>query len=97
MPGKKDFVSIGNSKHEQKRLILCNLKELFAQFKSQYPNVNKGFSKFCSLRLKWCTLVGLPGSHSVCVCTIHQNTTLLVNALKLDVDVHDLVDLIARD
>ena len=25
------------------------------------------------------------------MCTIHQSATLLVNALKLDVDVHDLV------
>ena len=30
MPGKKDLVSIGKNKHEQKRLILCNLKERFA-------------------------------------------------------------------
>ena len=59
MPGKKDFVSIGRNKHMQKRLILCNnLKELFAQFKQQHPDTVVGFSKFCSLRPKWCTLVG---------------------------------------
>ena len=33
IPGKKDFVSIGKNKHEQKHLILCNLKELYAEFK----------------------------------------------------------------
>ena len=43
MPGKKDIVSIRKNKHEQKHLILCNLKELFAQFKSQYPNIKIGF------------------------------------------------------
>ena len=31
------------------------------------------------------------------MCTIQQNTTLLVNAVKLDVDVHDLVDWIVCD
>lgn len=40
MPGKKDFVSIGKNEHEQKRLILYNLKELFAQFMSQHPKVD---------------------------------------------------------
>ena len=91
MPGKKDFVSIEKNEHEQKCLILCNLKELFAQFMSQHPKVNICFSRFCSLQSKWSTLVGLSGFHSFCVCTIHQSATLLVNALKLDVDVHDLV------
>ena len=40
MPGKKDFVSIEKNKPEQKPLILYNLKEFFAQFKSQHRNVN---------------------------------------------------------
>ena len=39
MPGKKDYISIGRNIHIQKRLILCNLKELFTEFKSKFPNV----------------------------------------------------------
>ena len=97
IPDKTNFISIGKNKHGWKRLILCNLKEHFAQLKSQHPNVNIGFSKFCSLQPTWGTIVSPSGSHSVCVCTIHQNTTLLVNAVKLDVDVHNLVDLIICD
>ena len=97
MPGKKDFVSIGRNKHMQKRLILCNLKELFAQFKQQHPDTVVGFSKFCSLRSKLCTLVGPSGSYSVSVCTIHQNITLLVNSINIDEDVHSLVDMIVCD
>ena len=38
MPGKKDFVSISCNVHKQKRLILCNLKELYIAFKNSYPN-----------------------------------------------------------
>ena len=30
MPGEKDFVSIKKNVHKQKRLPLCNLKELYA-------------------------------------------------------------------
>ena len=29
MPGKKDYVSILSQTHKQKRLLLCNLKELY--------------------------------------------------------------------
>ena len=36
----------------QKRLILCNLKELFEAFKEKHPDTKIGFSKFCSLRPK---------------------------------------------
>ena len=68
MPGKKDFVSIGRNIHKQKRLLLCNLKELYALLIAQYPAVKIGLSRFCSLRPKWCVTVGSSGTHSVCVC-----------------------------
>ena len=75
----------------QKRLILCNLKELYEAFKSAYPQLKVGFSKFCSLRPKWCILAGATGTHSVCVCSIHQNTILMVNALDVKVTHNDLM------
>ena len=46
----------------QKWLILCNLKELYEAFKSTYPLLKVGFSKFCSLRPKWCVLAGATGT-----------------------------------
>ena len=54
MPGQKDYVSIGRNKHAQKRLLLCNLKELHTTFKTKFPEAQISFSKFCSLRPKWC-------------------------------------------
>ena len=39
MPGRKDYLSVGNQIHVQKRLILSNLKELFAEFKTTYPDI----------------------------------------------------------
>ena len=50
LPGKKDYVSIQKGVHKQKRLILCNLHELFVAFKERNPDVKTGFSKFCTLR-----------------------------------------------
>lgn len=81
MPGKKDYVSIKKNVHMQKRLLLCNLKELFVAFKTKNPEIKIGFSRFCTLRPKWCITVGASGTHSVCVCAIHQNLKLLLHPL----------------
>lgn len=82
MPGKKDFISIRNDDgikvHTQKRLVLCNLKELYKIFNSRYPERKIGFSSFASLRPKYCILAGGSGTHTVCVCSIHQNIKLMI-------------------
>ena len=84
LPGAKDYVSVGYNVHHQKRLLLCNLKELYAEFQVKHGDCKIGFSKFCSLRPKWCVSVGSSGSHNVCVCAIHQNVILACNALNLE-------------
>lgn len=85
MPGKKDFVSVVTDKgrvHVQKRLVLNNLDELYKCFKESNVDVKVGFSKFASLRPKNCVLAGASGTHSVCVCTLHQNPKLMLEACK---------------
>ena len=87
MPGRKDYVSVrvGEGRvHVQKRLVLCNLRELYATFKDQHPSDHIGFSKFASLRPKHCVLAGASGTHTVCVCTYHQNVKLMIHAAGLD-------------
>ncbi|XP_044585216.1 uncharacterized protein LOC123265492 [Cotesia glomerata] len=82
LAGMKDFKSVkdcdGNRTRVQKKLILCNLKELYQSFKAQYNSVAIGFSKFASLRPTYCILAGSSGTHVVCVCTIHQNVKLML-------------------
>ena len=63
--------------------ILSNLKEVYYAFKDKYPNEKVGFSKFAELRPRHCVLAGASGTHSVCVCTIHQNVKLMVQGVKL--------------
>ena len=87
MPGIKDYVSVYSPEeerriHKQKQLVLCNLKEAYQQFRTEFPEVNVGFSKFAELRPKECVLAGASGTHCVCVCTIHQNVKLMLNALS---------------
>lgn len=87
MPGKKDFVSVkgldGKRHHHQKRLVLCNLKELYQQFKSSNPSTDVGFSKFAELRPAHCVLAGASGTHCVCVCTYHENVKLMLDGANI--------------
>jgi hypothetical protein len=99
LPGAKDYKSVkgpdGKRVQKQKRLLLMNLNELFQNYKAKYPNDKIGFSKFCSLWPQQCITVGCRGTHSVCVCTIHQNVKLMISALpNIDSSVtyHDLME-----
>ena len=87
MPGRKDCVSFmtaeGKRESRQKRLLLCSLKEAYEHLKSLHPSDKVGFSTFASLRPKECVLAGSSGTHSVCVCTLHQNTKLMFLGSKL--------------
>ena len=82
LPGKKDFKSViqedGRRLHVQKKLVLMNLSELYASFKEKYPHEKIGFSKFASLRPQHCVLAGSSGTHTVCVCIIHENVKLML-------------------
>jgi hypothetical protein len=64
--------------------FLCNLKEAYSSFKEKFPGAKIGFSKFVELRPKQCVLAGSSGTHSVCVCTTHQNMKLMFTASKID-------------
>ena len=76
------FLVIGKNIHVSKRLILCNLKELYTAFKDKHPDLKISFSKFASLRPKWCITVGPKGTPSVCMCTAHQNVKLLLSSVN---------------
>ena len=64
---KKDYVSVSSNTYKQKRLILSNLNELYANFKSKCVSTSIGFSKFYELCPKWCILARSSGTHSMCV------------------------------
>ena len=91
IPGKKDYISVSHNTHTQKRLILSNLNELYANFKSKYASTSIGFSKFCELWPKWCVLTGSSGTDSVCVCTYHQNMKLLLAPLNVTYEEFSLI------
>ena len=97
LPGKKDYVSTAKNVHVSKRLILCNLKELYAIFKEKDPEITISFSKFASLRPKWCVPVGPKGTHSICVCTMHQNLKLMLGAVNFENNYHEFIDMIVCD
>lgn len=82
MPGMNDVKSVkkpdGMREKIQKRLLLSNLRELYANFKAEYPTCDVKFTKFATLRPKSCVMAGSSGTHTVCVCIIHQNVKLML-------------------
>ena len=78
-------------------VCFCVTFKLYELFKEQNPELKIGFSKFCALRLKWCVTAGLSGTHSVCVCTIHQNAKLLVDAIEMSHTYKELIAMIVCD
>lgn len=87
MPGIKDCISMKDNEGKKvkvsKRLLLCNLKEAYQLLKEKSHALKVGFSKFAELRPKNCILAGQSGTHSVCVCTIHQNVKLMIENSKM--------------
>ena len=98
LPGAKDYKSVkgpdGKRERLTKRLLLMNLNELHENYKKLNPGDKIGLSKFCSLRPKHCITVGCRGTHSVCVCSIHQNVKLMVGALPTEstITYHELME-----
>lgn len=80
MPGVNDTVVVrenGTKSKKQKHLMLMNLNEAYALFKTDYPQLKVGSSAFCDNRPPECQLLGSKGSHVVCVCIHHQNVKLM--------------------
>lgn len=107
MPSTKDVISVknenGTREEKRRRLLLMSLRELYISFKQAHPDVTVSFSKFASLRPKYCILPGASGTHSVCVCTIHQNVKLMLDAINIknltkntNVPLSDYKDCIAK-
>ncbi|XP_066584842.1 LOW QUALITY PROTEIN: uncharacterized protein [Prorops nasuta] len=95
LPGMNDVVSVRNDHgkrvHLQKRLILSNLKELYKFFKKRYPDYKIGFSKFATLRPQQCVLVRSSGTHTIYVCSVHQNVKLMMIGSNLPILTKDLL------
>ena len=100
LPGAKDYVSVrdqeNNLTKKQKRLVLCNLREAHAAFRNQHPIIKVGFSTFCDRRPRECVLAGDGGTHSVCVCTKHQNFKLRFDAVRKIFEVGQVRSQLAR-
>ena len=68
----------------QRRLLLLDLKGLYEVYKETYKAAAVSFSKFAQLRPKYCILARGSGTHCVCVCTIHENCKLILDAIDLE-------------
>ena len=76
---EKKIVSIARRSHMQKHLNFSNVKELYAKFKSSYPDIKTCFSNFCLHRLKWWITVRASGTHTVCVSLTETTSSFILN------------------
>ena len=68
------------SRRLQKWHMTMSIKETYASFKEEYPNVKLGLSKFAELRPHDVKLSS-ETPVNVCQCTYHQNVIMAVDAL----------------
>lgn len=86
MPGRKDYktVLVGNKRTAvQKRLLMMDMRELYASYKKINPDVKIGYSTFLKLKPKHIILPGASGTHAVCVCTKHENVKMMLDAIGI--------------
>ena len=69
----------------------CAICISFIHYLKELTKILRLVFQSCTLRPKWCASVGATGTHSVCVCTHHQNAILLVSAIKWKITYKDLM------
>lgn len=83
-PGKRDVITVrsNNEKEKrQKRHMVMNIRETFAVFKDENPNIKIEISKLAELRPPH-VLLNSQMPANVCVCLYHENFILAVDALQ---------------
>lgn len=86
MAGINDVKSVktdGGRVLMQRRLLLLDLRGLYSLYQEKVGQQAVSFSTFAQLRPQNCILAGGSGTHSVCVCTIHENVRLMLEAVNL--------------
>lgn len=86
LPGRKDFVTVrdelGKKTQVQKRLLLFKLKTVHGKFLENHPEFKISFSKFARLRPPHIVFAGSSGTLTQCVCVLHANPDLQLEALQ---------------
>ena len=73
----------GTRSNVEKRFLLCNINELYAQFTIEHEGLEISISKFTKIRPPHCVLAGSSGSNNVCVCMHHENIKLVLNEIYI--------------
>ena len=84
-PGMKDEITLwegGVKRKLRKYFLTMYLREAFEISKSSFPDINIGFSKFCSLRPKNVLLLK-DTPRDQCKCMKHENFINMLSGLNL--------------
>lgn len=86
--GMKETVSVFNALLEikeklQKRILMYSFRDLYGKFVLEIKlEIYPKFSTFVSCNPKECVQAGKPGTHTICVCSQHENIRLKLSALN---------------
>ena len=76
----------------QKRFILYDLEDLYRNWIKQSTfGIVPSLSLFIELRPIQCVFAGAPGSHTVCVCSFHQNVKLKLAVLEPKINYKEII------
>ncbi len=94
-PSVRDTIMVRNKATGErgpvaKQYMLHNLDELYDLFKKDHPDVKIGRTKFSILKPDQCKWPGGHGRHNVCVCEIHENFKLLMDAIGQEIETSEL-------
>jgi hypothetical protein len=86
MPGKKKKITYQLKSVVSKymnRNYCCAIWKSYTLILKIYIQESVGFLKFASLHPRYCIMAGASGTHSVRVCTVHQNVKLMLEICKV--------------
>jgi hypothetical protein len=97
MPGMRDTIYVKNpntgvKEKKAKRQMLMSQADFYAEFRNCNPGIQVGFTSVGKLKPKYCVWPGISGFKRTCMCEIHQNFELLLEALNVHWNIHQILD-----
>ena len=81
LPGKSDKMKTAKHDYTQKRILTDYLSNLHEKFTAEHPEVKFSLASFCRIRPKYILTTSFI-TRDCCLCTRHQNMSLILKSLK---------------
>ena len=77
----------------QKKILIYDLSDLYKNWiKDSDHKTIPCLAFFSQMRPKECVFAGEPGTHNICVCSIHQNVKLKLSAITSNINYKEVIE-----